>query len=172
MLPVPTVADLAEFTGRDEDDFGDFAAQALTQATLLLSLVTMRTELPDDADLAQLAVNAILEMADRLYLEQPYAATKAAPYTSEHIGSYSYSKGSLFAQAREKKDTGLLWWELALDELSLSDRSLVDYGSISALEREIYSDGEDRWVLSPADTEASAVQIGFYNAELPRSTLG
>lgn len=153
MLPVPTKDDLAEFTGRAADTYSDFADQALAQATLLFSVITKRDEYPDDADGRQLAVNAILELADRIYLEQPHQVTKASPFSSESIGSYSYSKNVL-AQSKQGERTGLFWWDLAIDELTLVGRSLVMSGSVSVLERDdLYIDGDDgrRYVLGPAD---------------------
>lgn len=174
MLPAPTLAYLAQFTGRAESSFTDFADQALVQATLLFSVITKRTEYPDDADAAQLAINAICEMADRIYLEQPYQAAKATPYTSETIGSYSYAKGGYAAKAKDGQRTGLFWWDLAIDELSLAERSTVTSGSVSALERDhIYLDGDgDRFVIGPAEVDDTTT-VGFYNAEMtPRPRLG
>ncbi len=178
MLTAPSTADLAEFTGRDEDSFSAFAAQALAQATLLFSVVTKRSEYPDDADAAQLARYAILEMADRILLEQPYAAARATPYQSETIGSYSYAKGSAAAKARDGERTGLLWWDLAIDELSLAERSIVASGSVNGgVERQsVYSvdlgDGEQRYLLGPAETDPDD-SYAFVNAELnPRPRLG
>lgn len=159
MLPVPTTEDLAEFTGRAADTYGDFAAQALAQATLLFSVITKRDDFPDDADDRQLALSAILELADRIYLEQPHQATKASPFSSESIGSYSYSKNVL-AQSKQGERSGLFWWDLAIDELTLVSRSLVSSGSVSALERDHLYDGDDgrRYVLGPAD---------FHQLDLP-----
>ena len=174
MLPAPTLAYLAQFTGRAESSFTAFADQALVQATLLFSVITKRTEYPDDADAAQLAINAICEMADRIYLEQPYQAAKATPYTAETIGSYSYAKGSYAAKAKDGQRTGLFWWDLAIDELSLAERSIVASGSLSAMERDhVYTDGDgNRYVVGPAET-GDSVTIGFYNAETnPRPRLG
>ncbi len=174
MLSAPTTEELAAFTGRDEAGFSAFAAQALAQATLLFSVVTKLTEYPDDTQGDTLARNAILEMADRIYLEQPYAAAKATPYSSETIGSYSYAKGSSAAKAKEGAPTGLLWWDLAIDELSLAERSTVDSGSVSNLERQyVYDDGsETRAILGPAETDTTPLGYDI-NAELnPRPRLG
>lgn len=173
MLSVPAVTDLATFTGRDEASFTTFADQALVQATLLFSLRTKIPDYPADADLAALARNAILQMAERIYLEQPYAQARATPYTSETIGSYSYAKGSAAAKARDGQDTGLFWWDLALDELTEPQMSLVDSGSVSGLERDIYIDSEGvRFILGPAELNTPDT-YGDTNAELdPRPRLG
>lgn len=167
MLPVPAVSALAQFTGRDEATFGPFAAQALAQATLMFGVVTKLTALPADADMAQLATNAILEMADRIFLEQPYAATSATPFQSETIGSYSYSKGSDFlTRAGSGQKVGLLWWDLALDELTPASAALTDGGSINVFDRAplvLTGEDEQRHVYTPAEVVAEPV-VGFYNA--------
>jgi len=177
MLAVPSVANLAAFTGRAESSFTGFATQALTQATLLFSVVTRLTDFPTgtDPDTRQLAINAILEMADRIYLEQPYAAAKSTPYSSETIGSYSYAKGSTAAKAKDRQPTGLLWWDLAVDELSLPERSIVASGSIAVDHTAVYCDADgNRYVLGPDQTDTGPDWLGAdVNAELnPRPALG
>lgn len=173
MLPVPTQENLAAFTGRDEDSLGAFADQALVQATLLFSILTRLEDYPDEEDKELLAINAILEMADRILLEQPYAQTIASPFQSETIASYTYSKSSTLAKARSGQGTGLLWWDLALDELSQASSSLVASGSVAALEDAVSQDGDgNRLILTPADT--NLMWLGQDdNVELnPRPKLG
>jgi hypothetical protein len=158
VLPVPAIADLAQFTGRDEDTFSPFADEALAQSTLLFTTVTKLVELPDDPDQAQLAINGILEMARQIYLTQPYAEMIASPFVSETIGSYTYSKISAAARvvvqkAKNGEPTGMMWWDLAVDELSLKERSRVDSKSVLVFNNGLYSDSVtgDRYVLGPAD---------------------
>jgi len=159
MLPVPTISELATFTGRGNDAYGTFANQALAQATLLFTVVTRLTEMPQDPDLALLAKYAILQMADRVYLEQPNAATAASPYQSETIGSYTYSKGSVVAKAKEGVDTGLFWWDLALDQLTVASEATTGSGSIDVgLTHVVQTADGNLVVLTPADyTYAPAV---------------
>lgn len=147
MLPVPTIADLAAFTGRAEGSFSAFAPEALTQATLLFSVVTKLTEYPEDADSRKLAEYAILEMADRLLLEQPNAQILASPYQSETIGGYSYSKSSTAIKARTGQVTGLFWWDLAVDELRVVGTSDVASGSIRVTLDELARDEDGRYRL-------------------------
>lgn len=172
MLPVPTVDYLAQFTGRPVSSFTPFADTALVQATLLFSTITQRTEYPTDEDGEQLAINAILEMAERLILEKPYAEQKARPFSSETIGSYSYSKTA--QSAKNGENTGLLWWDLAIDHLSLAGSSIVASGAVGAFEREDVatdSDG-DRTILGPA-TFVDIPRYAWVNAEMnPRPRLG
>ncbi len=173
MLPVPTVAQLAAFTGRPQNTFGPFASQALAQATLLFSISTTRTELPGTPDLDQLATNAIIEMADRLYLEQPYAAEKARPYTSETTLDYSYSKGSVVAKAKGGQPTGLLWWDLAVQELTTAGRLLTGGGSIAAGLGGVYEADDGSLVILGPDQLDQQPFGHDVNAELnPRPRLG
>lgn len=159
MYTAPTVAQLAEFSGRSVASYDDTAASALAQGTLLFSILTELDEAPEDERNATLALNGILDMADYIYLARPYAAVKAKPFQSETIMSYSYSRGSSVALAVAGKKTGMLWWDLAIARLTIAE-SVVSYGSIAAFEREhhpltgagLYRDEDDIVVLlGPAD---------------------
>jgi hypothetical protein len=153
MLPAPTVTELAVFTGRPEGTFPPFSGQALAQAALLFQTITKRTAYPDDEAEEQLARYAILEMADRLVLEQPYAQVKSNPFQSESILSYSYSKATpTSARAAMGGKTGLSWWDLAIDELTLPGASVIGYGSIYASTDGLYRTAEgDYYVDSGTD---------------------
>lgn len=159
MLPVPTIEDLSDFTGRPSDSYGPFAESALRQATLLFSLLTRLTAYPTDPDQAQLATMAILQMADRIYLEQPNAQIKAGPFQSETIGSYSYSKAAQLAisASAEGSKTGLIWWDLALQNLTLPGMSNVTSHYIADVNGDIYVDaGNDaRFLVTPAQLVSS-----------------
>lgn len=155
MLPAPTQSDLETFTGRPAATFGTFADQALAQATLMLTLVTGLTALPDDPDLAQLAKNAIMELADRLLLEQPFQSIKAGPFQTETIGSYSYSRVTPTAtKVQQGIKTGLLWWDLAVDKLSVPGSSLLGHGSIDEIpEGLVRSPQTGMWIIQNAGDE-------------------
>lgn len=159
MLSVPTIEDLSDFTGRPSDSYGPFAASALRQATLLFSLLTRLTAYPTDPDQAQLASMAILQMADRIYLEQPSAQIKAGPFQSETIGSYSYSKSAQFAisASAEGSKTGLFWWDLALQQLTVPGMSNVTSNFIADLNGDVYTDAGDgsRFIITPAQLVSS-----------------
>jgi hypothetical protein len=139
-LASPTVADLATFTGRESNTFGDFASEALAQATLLLYLSTDLTGYPEDPDLAMLAKYGILDMADKIYLSQPYKTATISPFQSETIGSYSYSK---MTQAVKKGDaTGVAWFDLAVSKLKGGGSGVGASGSIQGMEFDgLESDG-------------------------------
>ncbi len=139
MLPAPTVSEMATFTGRPETMLGDYAPQAILQATLMFSSLTELSEYPADPDLAQIAKFAILEMADRLLLEQPYAETRSGPFQTETIGSYSYSKITATSKSPTagSRTTGLFWWETALDLLAAKGASGLAHGSIGVDNEEV-----------------------------------
>lgn len=151
MLPVPTVTEMAEFTGRPESSFTSFANVALTQATLMFQTLTKLTAYPDDPDLTQLAHYAIVEMADRILLEQPYSVVKSSPFQTETIGSYSYSKTTPTSKsALQGSRTGLFWWDIAIDELSVPGSSVIAHGSIAVIPEGLHQDGEGNWFVLDA----------------------
>lgn len=161
MLPVPTQINLETFTGRPAASFGGFADQALAQATLILSIVTKLDALPTDPDLAQLANNAIMELADRILLEQPYQAVKAGPFQSETVGSYSYSRITpTLSKVQQGIKTGLLWWDLAIDELSVPGSSVLSHGGIDEIPDGLVRSQENgMWVfVNPADDQGNGGQ--------------
>lgn len=131
-LASPSVAELATFTGRTSITFGEFAVEALAQATLLFYLATDLESYPVNSQLEKLAKNGILEMADKLYLGQPYQEASASPYQSEAIGSYSYSK---LTKAVKKGDaTGVMWFDLAVNKLKSGGSAIGATGSIEGME--------------------------------------
>lgn len=153
MLAPPVRADLALFTGRPLTTFGAFADQALLQAALMFTVVTKLDDYPDDPDLRQLATNAILEMADRLLLEQPFAEVSTRPFQSETIGSYTYSRVTATSvKVQNGSKTGLFWWDVAVDELTAPGALLTAHGSIKVDNSDIQSsqDGE-LYVVNPAE---------------------
>ncbi len=164
--PAPSIAELAAFSGRDAASYGTFAQNALAQAALMFQFATGLTAAPDDPDKAQLARYAIMEMADHLVLEQPYAASAASPFQSETIGSYTYSKGADF---REKVSSGtklgLLWWDLAIAQLAIADSAnggITASGSIQGFD-EVWQAVEAGRIAGPA--EQTEARIGFWNAD-------
>lgn len=133
MLIAPTTTDLATFTGRPATTFSGFADEALAQATLMFTVVTKLGDYPDDPQLAQLARNAIMELADRLLLEQPYAEVSTRPFSSETIGSYTYTRATATAaKVTNGQKTGLFWWDIAVDELTVAGASVLEHGSIKS----------------------------------------
>lgn len=166
MLPIPTVAELANFKGKSETFYTSFATQAMAQAALLLSIRTGLTSLPEDESEATLALYAIMDLGNQIYLEAPYDEILAKPFSSESIGSYSYSKSAQAAQRGEK--TTSMWFELALERLGNEDGDYeVNSGSISVFERaHIYYDTEGRqYVMGPSDIPNPDDTYYYVNAE-------
>jgi len=165
MLLVPSVAELATFTGKPESFYSSFAEQALMQAALLLAIRTGLSEMPTDDPDASLAKYAIMDLANKIYLESPYDEILAKPFSSETIGSYSYSKSA--SAARNGESTGSMWFDLAVEQLSASDGVFdVNSSSISLFERENYyqnSEG-DRFVLGPKDFPMNDPLNDYYYA--------
>ncbi len=155
MLPVPSVNDLSNFTGRPVGSYPAFAGSALAQATLLFQTLTKLSAYPDDADQKQLAVNAIVEMADRIVLEQPYATVKSSPFQSESIGSYSYSKATATSKtAQQGSRTGLFWWDLAIDELTVPGGTVLAHGSVAVIPDGLHYNDDGTWyVMDEAQSE-------------------
>jgi len=72
---------------------------------------------------AQLAMNGILSLADRVYLEQPYDEVNAKPFVAEHMGGYSYSRSSygskLLVGIQAGQPTGVFWFDTASTRLGV-----------------------------------------------------
>jgi hypothetical protein len=146
MFPVPTLGELAIWSGRAETSYTGYADSALLQATLIFTTVT---ELgaddweglsPDDQLLAN---NGIMAYADYIYLRQPYQQILASPMESETVGSYTYSKPfpveARNVQAMELslglQATGIVMWDLAVQMLSRRERAAgVFYGQVQVFE--------------------------------------
>lgn len=132
MLVPPTIADLATFTGRASNTFGQFVDQALAQATLLFYLATDLETYPDNSSLTMLAKYGIMEMADKIYLSQPYHEASASPFQSETIGSYSYTKA--VASVKKGDATGVMWFDMAVNKLKSGGSAVGSSGSIEGME--------------------------------------
>lgn len=166
MLPVPFVSEMATFKGKADSFYTDFAEQALLQATLLLSLRTGLTEMPEGESEALLAKYAIMDLANQIYLETPYDQIIAKPFSSESIGSYSYSKSA--QSARRGDSTGSMWFDLAVEKLSSLDGDYdVNSASISMFERNhLYKDAEgNRYVLGPGDYDLRDENYYYVNSD-------
>jgi hypothetical protein len=131
-LAPPSVAELATFTGRESNTYGNYAVEALAQATLLFYLATDLSDYPDDTDKAKLAKYGILDMADKIYLSQPYKEAMASPYQSESIGSYSYSR--MTNSVKKGDATGVMWFDMAVSKLRTGSSGIGASGSIQGME--------------------------------------
>ena len=166
--PAYTTQMLADFTGRPKASFREpyTTASAIPQALLLFKMGTCLAS-PDalTPEGKQLVDFAILSMADAIGLAAKYAAANANPFSSESIGSYSYSKAAKAVQRGD--DTGVMWFDQAVKELSVCDTSdgLAMTGGIEVFERTggyfgPGHTGSNISFLTPADVDASRL-FGF-----------
>jgi hypothetical protein len=182
--PVPTVAELANYTGRPVDSYTGYANSALLQAAIMFTILS---ELGADdygglsADYQTLANMGVMAMADWLYLRWPYQQVMASPLQNEVIGSYSYSKPiqemARNAQAIEvtSEKTGVDMFDLAIRRLARRQSLAgVFYGQITGFEHFARDDlarikwdpREGRMVLvGPADRDQIDQQWFDVNAQ-------
>jgi hypothetical protein len=189
--PVPTLPELAGYTGRPEVSYTSYVNSALLQATIMFTALSelstndyntvgSNTGMPL-ADAQQLANAGVMAMADYLYLRWPYQQVLASPLQNETIGSYSYSKPvaemARNAQAIEvtAEKTGVDMFDLAVRMLANRTRANgVFYGQISGFEifardesaRIKYNKRHDRWeLIGPEDTDQVDMQFFDVNAQ-------
>ena len=182
--PVPTPAELSQYSGRPLASYTSYVNSALLQATMMF---TVLAELSADdyagmnPDFQQLASMGVMAMADWLYLRWPYQQVIASPLQNETIGSYSYSKPiqemARNAQALEvtSEKTGVDMFDLAVRRLA-KRRSMngVFFGQITGFEhtgrddmaRVEWDPHEGRMVLvGPADRDKIDWQFFSISAE-------
>jgi len=158
---------IAAFTGRPVASFPEtfIASSAIPQAVLLFKIGTCIFD-PEKLtpDQQQMVDFAIISMADAIHLTAPYQSAKASPFNSESIGSYSYSK--VAAAAQKGLETGIMWFDMAVGQLSVCDRASGDFqrGGIEMFEHDGtfvtgHVSGNVEY-LSPVDRRLSA-NFGF-----------
>lgn len=117
-LTPPTVSQLFSFLNDDTGFGGDdaWAAEVLCDATRLMQLATGLSAYPDDPALTRVVRNGIMDLAQYLVVQRDNAEEEYTPFSSEHIGSYSYSKALTRAQYNiaNKLGTGVFWFDQAL----------------------------------------------------------
>lgn len=161
-FPTYDIDDLAEFSGRPAPTYPEYTEQALSQALLLFKIATCLAGPPDDPTKAELSKMAILSMADEMVLVQPNQKAAASPFNSESIGSYSYSKmaGKMAKQVTKGKETGVMWFDLAVERLSVCNTADgIPYGGgIEVFEFDgLLVDGQNgnQRLVSPKDQHLS-----------------
>lgn len=177
--PVPTPDALADWAGIPLEQYDFFAPQALFQATLLFSVTTELGDPPTDATDAALANQGILAMADHIYLNRPYRDVAASPLQDASMGSthwskpVSFARGTAAASAMKAELTGIMWWDLAVETLSLrTRRGGVSYGGISLMERVDQSSlvagpNGALYILGPSDLDKSIFPIDINGDNWP-----
>jgi hypothetical protein len=155
MIPIPTVAQLAAFSGRPEVSYSAYATSALIQAAIIFTTVT-EINYGNDSDFGalnsddqQLATYAILAYADWIYLKQPYQQMFANWAMTETVGGYTWSKPppiqvrNVQAQELGIGSTQIELWDTAVQYLSKRTRAGgVFFGQLRCFERT--SDSADR----------------------------
>jgi hypothetical protein len=164
VIPVPSVEQLADFSGRPEASYTTYAASALMQAAIIFTTVTelnwgngsdFEALNSDDQALCQWAIMAY---ADWIYLRQPYQQMIANPAMSETLGSYSYSKPppiqvrNVQAQELGIGSTGVELWDTAVQYLSKRLRANgVFFGQLECFERTGDSSDRENQILIRED---------------------
>jgi hypothetical protein len=124
-FPTFTVAQLAQFSGRDLEDYPPYADFALVEATVVFMLLTELMDWPVDPFQQQLAQMGILAFADVLVLQQPYKDAEFSPFQSQNAGSVSWSKpvsyirGNAQSNALKGESTGIVMFDYAVRFLAL-----------------------------------------------------
>lgn len=125
-LVPPGIDEYEDFAHGDVPEDDDWTESALQQATDLFWLATGLIEYPDDEQQTRIATYAILEMAQYLLVNDDNRTQIFGPYSSERIGSYSYSK---MPQIRSSIQTGtpmgLTWWDRAISLFSTVSSGLI-----------------------------------------------
>jgi hypothetical protein len=149
--PTYTAADVAGASGADVTEYSSFIDEALKQATLLFKIGTCLSQFPDSELDAELAKYGILAMADAIFSVQPFQKVLRTPFSSETIGSYSYSK--LTSAVSAGLPTGVSWFDIAVGKLSVCDTvlGLPMSGGYSVFEEHKKPHGGYGVYLGPAD---------------------
>jgi hypothetical protein len=138
-LVLPTPQDLVDYKEGPDD------AEALQRAGDLFTLATGITNTPTDPLALRLIEAAILEMAWYLQTNHEDLEAEFSPFSSERIGSYSYSK--MQQAAAQGIKTGVPAFDIAVAYFATKD------GTITSSTTE--------WVFKPTGVP-----------EIPRHTIG
>lgn len=177
-IPVPSVADLASFSGRSLSSYpSPYSDQALVQSVVFFSVMTELTDMPTDPTEAQLATFGILAYADALVLEQPYQSVTHNPFQSETVGSTSYSKpvmylrGNLSTYALKGEQTGITWFDLAVAQLAKRTQRGGVFGGYEAIDfapelKVCWDDNLGTWKVLGPNEQDDLQQVWFdWNTE-------
>lgn len=94
------------------------ATRNLRLATDLMILATNCENQPaTDTVLGRVTEEGLLAMAHYLVVREEDREELYSPYNSERIGSYSYSKQQVAAAAKSGEDTGVSFFDIAMEEL-------------------------------------------------------
>lgn len=157
---LPSTEQLEQFSGQDiaalyQDQ--SFVGVAIQLAADRLFLCTGLAGWPTSGFEQRLLTNGILEMAQHLYLAQPFKNVLASPFSSEKIGNYSYTK---ISQALAKGEaTGLDWFDQAVqyfqDVAGSSATRGMEEDSIWVTVGDAETELMSRQLLGPSDLQPS-----------------
>lgn len=112
----PMYDDYVEFLNEEfPDDMIARIEDMMVQATDAFWVFTGLSDYPDDPRAARIARYAIMELTSWLLSQHENRAEINSPFSSERIGSYSYSK---MQRAKEDFSSGLYWLDLFFRWLS------------------------------------------------------
>lgn len=119
-FPTYTVQDLADFATMEVEEFvAEYSNTHITQASLLLRIATCLKTPPSDTFQLDIWKNAVLDMALKLDISSQYRTAKYSPYSSETIGSYSYTIA--LSKIKGGEGTGVEWFDIAVGQLGVCD---------------------------------------------------
>ncbi len=115
-LTPPTVEELGTFRREDfaAGDETTYAGSVLAQATDAVWMTTGLEEYPSDERAARITRYAIMQFALWLMAQDEHRDEINSPFSSERIGSYSYSK---MQQASRGEETGIYWLDMLFSML-------------------------------------------------------
>ena len=178
IYPVPTVSDLAVFSGRDEATYTSYANAALLQSTIRF---TFLTEVTDPAsftgynalsagDQQVLALNGICSLADSIYLQFPYQGVAASPLNSETIGTWTYTKNVQVGAGSRALQAGAIELSMGTSGVVLFDMA-VQLLSLRTIASGVFHDGVS--VFDSGERRGALVAIMIYeHGDGRRSVLG
>lgn len=133
----PTVDELTVFRNEDAftEDESAYVDLVLQMATDAVWIFTGMDQDPVDTRLARIVHNAIMGLALWLMAQDEDREAINSPFSSERIGSYSYSK---MQQAVEQGgNTGIYWLDLLMSALRRFDSPLE--GAIMASSEKVFN---------------------------------
>ena len=121
-LTVPTEDALLRHMHRTEDeeftdDESDWAADVLQQATDMMAMAAPLTDDPTDELTLRVVTLGILAMSYALWVRTGDREAMYAPFQSERIGSYSYSKAQIAQAAASGLPTGIAEFDIAVQRV-------------------------------------------------------
>lgn len=123
-LTVPDLQQLEDFsTEAFAPDTSAHIADILQQATDVVWIFTGIDTDPVDPRMARIVTYAILDLTLWLLTQETHREEINSPFSSERIGSYSYSK---MQQAKTGSDSGIYWVDMLFRLLRSADENYAE----------------------------------------------